>query len=690
MKKIRIIPAVILLAAISFVGYEALTGYAAEPLFENPGTHTAEVTGWIGNPMSITVTVDTNRIVYIETEHGETIGFGDRAIDTMTYRVLTHQTLGVDVVTGATLTSIAFLMGMHEALLGQAGGDPARLMTRVPAPVFEDTTADVVVVGSGVAGFTTAIRVASERPEWTVILLEKDGILGGTSLRASPGASSAAAQIQIEHGFMGNDPWGNPIITPEDDVRAMGGNAAMNPSEFRDFFRVQAANSKYLVNFTNEVIPTNTHFRVGVHGVVETHRMATPEDLGGFAGAFAGLEATALSHGVDIRLNNRGTYLLNTAGELAGLTCDIGGIRVQTPGGSYDIMLNADNPRAAVVLATGGIAGSTELKAEFYVNAVQNENTNTANTMYYVSSPATARHLAGDGHVMARRAGAALDMMHALTARPMGIPGQDISNIANADLPHQDNFLSGAVPRMYGMLYISRETGRRFSNEPNEPTLDFFDEDGVPVYYYGIMSHTGINQFNTMRNWYAAGIFTSFATVEELADYFDFDDAARAAFIDEMRQVRHVASHRTLESGLSQAEAVEAAINCTDPDCPFNDVVVREDFQVNSAGAMTYFLWGGEGPFYVTRIVPALHGTYGGIRTNINAQAVRGTDRHFVPETMEEAALDDIIPGLYAVGTVARPPRGSNPNLASAGSWGIAAANHILELPPFDGSYWED
>ena len=88
--------------------------------------------------------------------------------------------------------------------------------------------------------------------------------------------------------------------------------------------------------------------------------------------------------------------------------------------------------------------------------------------------------------------------------------------------------------------------------------------------------------------------------------------------------------------------------------------------------------------------MPILHGTYGGIRTNQNAQAVRGTNSHFVPNTIAEAALDNVIPGLYAAGTCARPPRTAAPGLSSAGAWGIAAANHILGLPVYDPRYWDD
>lgn len=681
--------AVLLTVSLASVGTYA--GSQSDDLFANPGVHVVSVPGWIGSPIISTVTVNSDRILSIQTNHGETNGFGDIAINAMTAQILANQTINVDIVSGATLTSVAFLGAMHQALFTLAGGDRTRLMTRPPAVEFSDTVADVVVVGAGAAGFAAAIRVASERPDWNVILLEADGILGGITLRAGAGTGASAAEIQIRSGFMGNRlaaDGGGPIETARDDVRAHGGNAALE-GEFSDFFRLLAANSKYLVDYANELRGKTTANAPGAHGVVTGHRSVMPRDFEGFTAAIRGLEATALYHGVDIRVNNRGRFLLNANGDLAGPTCPaIGGIRVETASGSYDIMLNPDNPNAAVVLATGGIAGNQELTNEFFPNAEFGVNTNIANTMYFASSPASARHQMGDGQIMGRQVGAALDMMHAITTRAQGIPGQDISGIANVDLPFQDNFMSGAIPRSRGLLYFSYETGRRFSDEPNVPTYDFFDDNGVPLYYWGIMTHAGVVQRNSIMGWYKGGLFQVAYTIEEAADLIGFTGDTRTAFIDEMRQIQHVATHNVM--GGTQADAIEAARNCNDSDCAFHGVAICDDFFPNSANTITNYLWS-SGPFYVTssRIVPIIHGTYGGIRININGQAVRGTNRHHQVDTLAEAELDDVIPGLYAAGTVARPPRGAAPNVSTSGVWGIAAANHILGLPSFDNSYWE-
>ena len=681
----------VMLAMMVLLSFGAVAGNAEEVIFANPGTYVVQAPGWIGAPIISVVTVDESRILSIETNHSETNGFGEVAIKTLTGQILANQSLSVDMISGATLTSGNFVRLMREALINQAGGDTAKLMTEQVKTAPENTTADVVVVGSGAAGFATAIRVAKERPEWKVILLEKDGILGGTSLRAAPGPATAGTQIQADNGYFGNAlevDGGGPISNPREDVRAYAGVAALE-GEFADYFRVVSANSKYIVDFANEITNIATSYTPGVHGMPTSHRSVIPSDYKGNVGIMNGLQATALANGVDIRVKNRGSELLNPAGELAGTTDAIGGIRVETPDGAYDIMLNAENPNAAVVLTTGGIAGNKELKEEYFPNAVFGENSDIANIMYYVNSPASARHLMGDGHIMAKKVGAALDMMHAVTARAPSVPGQDISNITNEQLPHQDNFMSGAVPRMRGYLLVDGATGRRFSNEPSVPSEVYFNEAGIPIDYYGILNQNAMMGFNTLKNWYTAGIFTKAETIEEAADLWGLSAEAKEGFVDEMKQVQHVALHNTASAPLSQADAIEAARNCDDVNCAGHGVAIREDFFPNSANAITEYLWG-EGPYYISksRVVPILHGTYGGIRINLNGQAIRGEDTHYEPETLEDAKLDDVIPGLYAAGTSSRPPRSANPNLTAASAWGIAAANHILGMPSYDSSYW--
>jgi succinate dehydrogenase/fumarate reductase flavoprotein subunit len=622
------------------------SGGSGRTVFSRPGTYTASAQGVFGSPIKVVVSVDKSKILTIDSWHTETYGYGERAVTTLTDDILANQTVAVDVVTGATLTSFAFIGAVTEALEA-AGGDMGTLRGPVSRPVYQDTTADVVVVGAGAAGFNAAITLAKGGKK--VILIEKEGIPGGNTLRSSVSIQAAGSEIQKRN---------SPSVNPEQDVRnfATSLGAGSSGGIFDEYFRLVAANSKNLMNNINEVNNRLTRYRPNNNGILEHRSLAVADYDTPGPSVIRGLEATALKYGVDYRLNNRGVLLLNPNGNEAGPADDIGGIKVETKSGTYNIMAGA------VVLATGGFERNQELKEANF-----GRNTANANPLYYATSPATSRHKNGDGHIMGRQVGAALDMMHEFSNNTSGLPGFDISNTPNGNLPHQDNFLSLSGPRGQGTVNINAATGRRFGTETAQGRPEFFGaatmEDArgkPPITYYAILPHKNIMSFAFVRNYYTSGLYVSAPTLSELADKIGFTGTVKTNFLDEMETVLMV--------------AVDGA-------------AAPAGFAPN--GGFTPYRWDREGPFYAIRFVPALHGTYGGIRININAQVIRGTDSNAAPATLEEAALNNVIKGLYAAGTVSRPPRTASATVHTAGAWGFAAAQHILGNPSYDKSYWQ-
>jgi len=78
--------------------------------------------GYYGYDILVNVTFDATRITAIEvTEHHETPAFANPAFNALTQMVLQSQTYMVDIFTGATVTSHAFLAAIQDAIL-QAGG----------------------------------------------------------------------------------------------------------------------------------------------------------------------------------------------------------------------------------------------------------------------------------------------------------------------------------------------------------------------------------------------------------------------------------------------------------------------------------------------------------------------------------------------------------------------------------------
>lgn len=120
------------LKAVAFAAAAALMGVSGmasaseaaqtAPSTFKPGTYTAQVNGH-NAPLTVQVTVGKNRIEKIDySKNLETIGVGRVALDIVSKKILDHQSVGVDAVTGATISSFALMQGVKDCLK-QAGGD---------------------------------------------------------------------------------------------------------------------------------------------------------------------------------------------------------------------------------------------------------------------------------------------------------------------------------------------------------------------------------------------------------------------------------------------------------------------------------------------------------------------------------------------------------------------------------------
>ena len=149
-----------------------------------PGDYEVEVTGY-GGEFKVIVSFDENSITKIEIpEHNETADIGGRVIEDFPKKIVDEQTLNIDAIVGATVTSEAVLEAVEKAV-EKAGGDPAALKAKKAETGEVETieeTVDVIVIGGGGAGLSAAIAAAQEGA--TVILIEKTGVLGGNTIRA--------------------------------------------------------------------------------------------------------------------------------------------------------------------------------------------------------------------------------------------------------------------------------------------------------------------------------------------------------------------------------------------------------------------------------------------------------------------------------------------------------------------------
>lgn len=120
-------------------------------------TYSATAQGF-GGAVSVSLTIENERLTNVEIAgEKETAGVGSKAIEEMSKQMLETNSIEVDGVSGATFTSTAILSAAADAL-AQSG---AMLVPQTKeTTVYEDTKADVVVVGGGIAGMSAAIELA--------------------------------------------------------------------------------------------------------------------------------------------------------------------------------------------------------------------------------------------------------------------------------------------------------------------------------------------------------------------------------------------------------------------------------------------------------------------------------------------------------------------------------------------------
>lgn len=303
------------------------------------GTYQSVCHGFYGD-FDISVTVEGGTITAIETADAkESPNVGGKAIGILIEDIIGNNTVGVDSVSGATVTSAVFKAAVTDCLK-QAGAPQEMFDPPVPggyADYTEDT--DVLVIGTGVAGFAAAIAAAEAGAKVTMI--EKQGIIGGSS------TTSAG----IVYSSMG-----------EDDVETMV-NYYMDRAEGkanRELLTYYAEHSPETIAWL-EALGVQWQMVVPAGTAPEPRAHFSMDETGrSFTGAILvdKMEARASELGVEILLNTKATKLLTDD------AAAVVGAEAEGKTGRYTF--NAK----AVVLATGGFDASEELKAQYSPIAV--------------------------------------------------------------------------------------------------------------------------------------------------------------------------------------------------------------------------------------------------------------------------------------------------------------------------------
>lgn len=134
----------------------------------------------------------------VDSEGNVLLTAGEAPVTLIPREIVENQSIEVDSVAGATLTSYAVVNAVKDCLR-QAGADPDDWKKEVAhEPIAKDATADVIVVGGGGAGLAAA--VAASQNGASVIVLEKNGQVGGDTLVCGGiyNSPDPALQSQVE------------------------------------------------------------------------------------------------------------------------------------------------------------------------------------------------------------------------------------------------------------------------------------------------------------------------------------------------------------------------------------------------------------------------------------------------------------------------------------------------------------
>lgn len=133
--------------------------------------------------------------------HEETMGIGNYAAARIPGRIVKAQSLAVDSVSGATITSSAIKAAVAQAIK-DAGGDLAAFQKAPPAaPVVKESVTrkvDVVIAGAGTSGLMAAARLVEQGK--SVLVFEKQDIPGGSMAMTYGGVLSSGTKSGAAYG----------------------------------------------------------------------------------------------------------------------------------------------------------------------------------------------------------------------------------------------------------------------------------------------------------------------------------------------------------------------------------------------------------------------------------------------------------------------------------------------------------
>lgn len=310
-----------------------------------PGTYTVEAKGH-NSELAMNVTFSEERIEKIQADQSnESEGLSDQVFIRLPQQIIDGQTLNVDVISGASASSQGLIDGVAEAV--EMAGASSEVLKARPKPTIKwskevvEEEADVVIVGSGAAGISAALR--ADQMGLKTIVVEKLSFVGGaisisggnqvvmgSKLQAAAGVSDDTAECMVED-FLAN---GSGLNVPE-------------------LLTTLAENVGETTDWVHEYMGVEYDMKNGLHTLAEyrKNRELAYED-GGHGFAASARKALERSN-VTIYLQTKAESLLTDGnGKVTGLTA------VEDTGKRHNIHAQA------VILTTGGYGNNPNLLSQ--------------------------------------------------------------------------------------------------------------------------------------------------------------------------------------------------------------------------------------------------------------------------------------------------------------------------------------
>ncbi len=586
------------------------------------GTYEGTGKGRNGDIVVAVTLDDAGVITDIEVkEQQETEGVGDIAFDQMIPQMVEHNTIAVDAVATATLTSNGLLEAVRAALTA-AGVDPDSYNGEVAAAKGEDTSydVDVAIVGAGGAGMSAAAAAAEQGA--SVLVLEKAAAIGGNT-KLGEGTYNVADAIRQKQLTMTadnckeveaalavttDDPEYQALI---DDTRAdyekwkaedgktlfdspnwhalqtyIGGGSIDNIKLIRTYATGAVDALDWLEN-TIGVPFKNDYIFMAIGGKwarghqVDLVAATGKESDNGGRIYIEKLQQYAEKLGATIETNAKVTTLtLNDDGSVSGCVAE------RADGST--ITVNAKT----VIIATGGYAASSDLVYKYSNGTITTKLTSCAATS------------TGDGLALAEQAGGSLINLDQIQVHPLGDPIDDCGCVSE----FVGNWLSATE-----YMFVNKE-GKRFVNEDNTRYAISMAE----------LQQTDGQMWLIVDSSAIAGDDTRSDLIDSLlADGHSF----KADTLDELAEKIGV-----------PADTLKATVEA------YNAGMVSgfDEFGKATSEDSTIL----QAPFYASLRTPTVHYTMGGIQID--------TDAHVLD------ADGNVISGLYAAGEVASGIHGNN------------------------------